>query len=166
MLIGLVLQDYFSSANSSRLLRASSSLEKMPTGRHDSRFIWIPKFVKGFEVLDSSLAERGGCNFACHMVPHVAKPARKFVGGRNCKWASKGWNWEKQGTTGSFFDLSDAPCSLQAWFIIRFQSREYFRCKLASSLTHRKFGLSNLSVSLRITVLFGSWNLFTSEKCY
>lgn len=67
MFVGLVVQEYFSSAGSSRLLRGSSSLDQMLTVCYDSMFLGasplIPNNVQGFRVLDSPLAEREGCDF-------------------------------------------------------------------------------------------------------
>lgn len=109
MFVGLVVQEYFSSADSSRFLRASSSLDQMLTVCNDSMFLWasplIPNNLQGFRVLDSPLAEGEGCDLSSHMVPQACWMIYASMGGRNCCFWKSARNWcdrKKQEQTGSF----------------------------------------------------------------
>lgn len=116
-------------------------------------------------MLDSPLAEGEGCGFSGHMVflklagyimplweegiaVFVSEPVTGVIGKRKSRLVR-------------FVAHSGALNSPQACFIIRFQSRKYFRCRLANSLSLKKLGLSNPILSLSLILLFGCWNFLS-----
>lgn len=142
MFVGLVLLEYFSSANSSRFLRASSSLDQMLTACYDSFELlhliqtlcralecWTRRWLKKAVIFPVTWFLKP----AGYFMPLWEEGIAVFVSG-----PVTGVIGKSKSRLARFLTHSGAQHSPQPCFIIRFQSREYFPCKLANSLLLKK----------------------------